>query len=213
MRTFLITIASIIVGLVYSGNALAQDNNDNPQAAVQQPLQSPDNDEDSDDSDNDNDEHMRQVNRAIAGQWRYGGPSVEVTGKNLLAGVGKGIAKGKIKKKLNKAYKKLGLHKAGPQVTFNEDGTCSISLLGANIRGRYRYDPDNETVKLRWHGIPLNAHLRRDGNKKLHLTFDADKLLWLLRLAGGLSNSSALKAVSVLTSNYEDVLMGFELKR
>jgi len=159
------------------------------------------------------DQLVERVCREISGQWKYSGPSVEVSGKNLLAGMGKPIAKSKVKKKLNKAYKKLGLNKVGPQVTLNRDGTCSIALLGRSLNGSYTYDPDEEQLRFKWMGIPVNAHLKRDGKKKLHLTFDSDKLLWLLRVAGGISNSSALKAIGVLTSNYEDIMMGFEFKR
>jgi len=158
-------------------------------------------------------QETRQVNSTIQGHWHYGGPSVEVKGKNLLAGAGKAIAKSKVKKKLNKAYKKLGLHKAGPEVTLNQDGTCQLVLLGRSMNGKYNYNPDTEKITFKWLGVPLSANLRRDGSKKLHLTFDADKLLWLLRVAGGITNSSTLKAVKLLTDNYEDVMMGFELKK
>lgn len=155
----------------------------------------------------------RQVNNTIKGQWTYSGPSVDVSGKNVLAGLGKPIAKGKVKKKLKKAFKKIGLNKARPQFTFNEDGTCAIRLLGVNINGTFNYNPDTEKISLKWHGVPLNARLRRDGNKKLHLTFDSDKLLKLFSLTSRISDSSTLKALAFLTEYYDDVMVGFELKR
>jgi hypothetical protein len=59
----------------------------------------------------------------------------------------------------------------------------------------------------------MNASLKRDGKKKLQLTFDADKLLNLMSLLGRFSDSSTIKALSTLLDNYEDVMVGFELKK
>lgn len=153
------------------------------------------------------------VNRTISGTWKYNGPSVGVSGKNVLAGIAKPLAKSKIKKKLKKAYKKAGLDRVRPEFSFSPDGTCSIGVMGKKLNGTYNYNPDLDKISIKWHGLPLNASLRRDGNKKLHLTFDADKLLSLLTLLGRFSDSSTIKAVSELIDNYEDVMVGFELKK
>jgi len=153
------------------------------------------------------------ANKAISGEWTYKAPSVDVSGKNLLAGIGKPVAKGKLKKKLNSAYKKMGLDKAKPHFVFNPDGTCAISILGASIKGKYNYNPSTQSITLKWHGIPMNARLKPDGKKKLHLTFDADKLLSLIRLVGKFNDSSTMQALSFLMDYYEDVRVGFELKK
>lgn len=155
----------------------------------------------------------QRINSMLAGQWTYSGPSVDVSGKNLLAGIGKPIAKSKLKKKIKNAFKKIGLDKARPQFTFNDDGTCSIRLLGVNMNGQFHYSPSQDAVTFKWHGIPLTARLKRDGKKKMHITFDTDKLLKLFSLVGRFSDNSAIKALSTLLDNYDDVMVGFELKR
>ena len=155
----------------------------------------------------------RRINLTLQGDWKYNAPSVGVSGKNLLAGIAKPIAKGKLKKKLKNAYKKIGLDKARPQFVFNVDGTCSMKLMGASVRGTYNYNPTTEKITFKWHGVPMNASLKRDGKKKLQLTFDADKLLSLMSLLGRFSDSSTIKALSTLLDNYEDVMVGFELKK
>ena len=154
-----------------------------------------------------------RINRTLQGDWKYNAPSVGVSGKNLIAGIAKPIAKGKLKKKLKNAYKKIGLYKVKPQFTFNEDGSCSISMLGASMKGTYNYNPTTEKITFKWHGVPLSASLKRDGKKKLQLTFDADKLLSLFSLLSKLSNNSVLKALAFLTDHYDDVMVGFELKK
>ena len=155
----------------------------------------------------------RRINLALQGDWKYNAPSVGVSGKNLLAGIAKPIAKGKLKKKLKNAYKKIGLDMARPQFVFNVDGTCSMKLMGASVKGTYNYNPTTEKITFKWHGVPMNASLKRDGKKKLQLTFDADKLLSLMSLLGRFSDSSTIKALSTLLDNYEDVMVGFELKK
>lgn len=155
----------------------------------------------------------RRINLTLQGDWKYNAPSVGVSGKNLLAGIAKPIAKGKLKKKLKNAYKKIGLDKARPQFVFNVDGTCSMKLMGASVKGTYNYNPTTEKIIFKWHGVPMNASLKRDGKKKLQLTFDADKLLNLMSLLGRFSDSSTIKALSTLLDNYEDVMVGFELKK
>jgi len=155
----------------------------------------------------------RLINAAIEGTWTYKCPSVDVSGRNLLSGLGKPIAKGKLKRKLDKAFKKIGLNKVRPQFSFSQDGTCAVSMLGATMRGTYNYNPSRGQITLKWHGVPLTARLKRDGKKKLHLTFDADKLLSLFKLLSRFSDNSALKALAFLTDHYDDVMVGFELKK
>lgn len=153
------------------------------------------------------------INNTIKGEWTYSGPSVDVSGKNVLAGLGKPLAKSKLKKKLKEAYKKMGLTKIKPQFAFAPDGTCSIQILGRKVKGTYNYNPDLEKITMKWHGVPVTAKLKRDGKKKLHLTFDADKLLSLISLVSSFSDSSTVKALGTLIDNYDDVLIGFELKK
>ena len=155
----------------------------------------------------------KQINQLLGGQWKYNGPSVGVSGKNVLAGIAKPFAKGKMKKKLKKAYKTIGLEKVRPNFIFNDDGTCAISMMGAKLKGSYNYNPTTEKVTFKWHGIPVTANLKRDGKKKLHLTFEADKLISLITLMGRFSDSSTIKALTQLLDNYEDVMVGFELKQ
>lgn len=152
------------------------------------------------------------INQMLSGEWKYNGPSVGVNGKNVIAGIAKPLAKNKMKKKLKKAFKSIGLEKVRPGFEFNEDGTCAISMFGAKVKGSYNYNPTTEKVTFKWHGVPLSANLRRDG-KKLHMTFEADKLIKLITLMGRFSDSSTIKALTKLLDNYEDVMVGFELKR
>jgi hypothetical protein len=154
-----------------------------------------------------------RINRALQGEWKYNGPSVGMSGRNMLSGIAKPIAKSKLKKKLKNAFKQIGLDKARPQFEFDVDGSCSVKMFGMGLKGTYNYNPTTEKISFKWHGIPMSAQLKRDGKKKLHLTFEADKFLKLLSLASRFSDSSSIKAIGKLLDNYEDIMVGFELKR
>ena len=88
-----------------------------------------------------------------------------------------------------------------------------MKMMGVSLKGTYNYNPTTQKISFKWHGVPLSANLRPDGKQKLHLTFDADKLLKLMSLMGRFSDSSTIKALSTLLDNYEDVMVGFELKK
>lgn len=157
-------------------------------------------------------EHDRiEANRLIAGTWQYDKPSVNAQGTSVLGKLGKPLAKSKLKKKLDKAFKKLKINKRWNQLTLTEDGEWTMIVAGKDLNGKYSYSPSKGTITLKWLAISLTAHVKHDG-KHLHLYFDADRLLTLLRLLSGLSNSDTLKALAFLSDNYSDVQVGFELK-
>ncbi|MBQ7690791.1 MAG: DUF4923 family protein [Muribaculaceae bacterium] len=155
--------------------------------------------------------HSVAAVQGITGTWRYDGASVEAKGSNVFSRVAKPVAKSKIRKKLDKAYKKLKLNKSNTQLTLNADGTFALQLAGVGIRGKYEHDRSAGTLTLRWHGLPVTAHVTRD-SKRLHLLFDTDKLLHLLQLASGITSSKTLESIALLAENYNDVRLGFAFK-
>lgn len=148
----------------------------------------------------------------VAGKWRYDKPYFHADGTTFLGRVGKPIAKSKIKKKLNKVYKKVKLKNRWDYLALNDDGTWQMCILGVTTHGKYSYNPADETLTLKWNGIPLKSYTRREGNK-LYITFDADRLLVVLRLIGGITHSESLNMISTLSKNYDNVLLGFEMKQ
>lgn len=147
----------------------------------------------------------------VAGTWQYSKPYVHAQGTTLMGKLGKPIAKSKLKKKLDKAYKKLKINKGWSYMILDSDGTWQMKILGATLGGKYTYDPENETLTLKYHGVPLKSHAHRDG-KKLYLAFDADRLIAILRIVGSISHSNSLKAITTLANNYSNVMLGFEMK-
>lgn len=148
----------------------------------------------------------------VAGEWQYSKPFVHADGSSIVGKLGKPIAKSKLKKNLDKAYKKLKIKNRWNSMTLSDDGQWEMRLLGMPIKGRYTYEPAEQRLTLKWNGIPLKSHTHRDG-KKLYIAFDTDRLLVVLHVLSGISHSETLKALSFLSKNFSNVMVGFEMKQ
>lgn len=161
-------------------------------------------------------EDMEEANRlascrVVAGEWQYDKPYVHADGATVMGKLGKPIAKSKIKKSLEKAYKKMKINKRWSSLTLTEDGEWKMKVLGLSFGGSFDYDMEEEQLTLRWHGIPLKSHTHCDG-KKLYIAFDMDRLLVILNFISGMSSSEILKSLSFLSQNFRNVTVGFEMK-
>ena len=148
----------------------------------------------------------------VAGQWQYDKPYIHADGATLLGKLGKPIAKSKLKKGLNKAYKKIKLNKRWQSLVLSEDGQWQMVVLGLSLKGRYTYDPEEELLTLRWNGVPMKSHTHRDG-KKMYIALDTDKLLVILHAISGIGHSDTLNALAFLSENFRNVKVGFEMKK
>ena len=149
--------------------------------------------------------------RVVAGEWQYDKPYVHTDAASVIGKLGKPIAKSKINKGLNKAYKKMKINKRWSSMTLTEEGEWKMKVLGLSFGGSYDYDPEKQELVLRWHGVPLKSHAHRDG-KKLYIAFDMDRLLVVLSFISGISSSETLKSLSFLSQNFRNVTVGFEMK-
>lgn len=161
-------------------------------------------------------EDVEEANRLaacqiVAGEWRYDKPYVHADGASVIGKLGKPIAKSKIKKSLDKAYKKMKIKKRWSSLSLTKDGQWTMRVLGLSFGGNYDYDIEQQQLTLHWHGIPLKSHTHRDG-KKLYIAFDMDRLLVVLSFISGMSSSETLKSLSFLSQNFRNVTVGFEMK-
>lgn len=153
------------------------------------------------------------VGEDFTGIWKYDKPFVDADGTSIMGKIGKPIAKNKLKSKLNKAFKKLKIKERWQELEFDEGGQWRIKILGQSLKGSYTFNPDNESLTLRWRGVPLVKAHYRVNKDRLYLSFDADRLLVFLHFVSGFSDNETLKAISTLSENFNNVMLGFELKR
>lgn len=155
--------------------------------------------------------HMA-ANATIAGIWKYDGPSVDARGSSFVSRLGKPIAKSKLQKGLKKAYDKLKLKKRWTSFVLTREGRWSITLLNKSIGGSYDYYPTTEQLVLHGTLVKIEGQAYREGDH-LHVQFEADKFLTLMRLLGKLIHADVLKSLTKLSNNYYDVKVGFDFKQ
>ena len=101
---------------------------------------------------------------------------------------------------------------------FNNDSTFTNALKKKTLKGTFSVNPDEKTVELKnaLRGIlkvtTLTAHVVISGDE-LSLLFNADKLLDFLSKISSISDNTTLKMVNKLASEYDGMMLGFELKK
>ena len=151
---------------------------------------------------------------SIVGTWNYAGPACEFESENLLTKAGGEVASSTVEKKLESVYSKLGINKIS--YTFNEDNTCSYTLKGKTVSGTYVFDADAKTITITTGklGVKMTANVVTLGSN-MSFVYNADKLMSALKTitsAASKVNSTA-STISALASNYDGMMLGFELTK
>lgn len=154
----------------------------------------------------------------LEGTWTYVNPAVQLEGDNALKNVAASVAAGEIEKKLKAYCAKVGIIEGMFNYAFNTDSTFTNALKKKTLSGTYSLNPEEKTVELhyalggKWKVTTLTAQVVIAGDQ-LSLLFNADKLLDFLGKLSSVSNNSTLKAVNKLASQYDGMMLGFELKK
>ena len=97
--------------------------------------------------------------------------------------------------------------------------TFTSALKRGSLKGTYSVSPEDKTVTLRYTVgnkkltvSTLTAHVVLSGNE-LTLLFNADKLLKFLSTVSSISSNTTLKAINKLASEYDGMMLGFDLKK
>ncbi len=146
---------------------------------------------------------------SIIGTWAYSAPDCQFESESVLAKAGGEVAAVEVEEQLKAVYEKIGMSNC--QFTFNEDESYS-GTLGS---GTYTFDSDAKTITMKTKlGIKTVAYVAVTGST-MSLTFDADKLLSLLKVVVGVasSTSSTLSAITSLADAYDGLRVGFELTK
>lgn len=154
----------------------------------------------------------------LQGTWTYTNPAVQLEGDNALKNVAGSVAAGELEKKLKTYCAKVGIVEGMFNYVFNSDSTFTNALKKKTLKGTYSINQDEKTVELKYalggklKVTTLTAHVVISGNE-LSLLFNADKLLAFLSKVSSLSDNSTMQLVNKLTSEYDGMMLGFELKK
>lgn len=156
----------------------------------------------------------------IKGTWDYSGTAVKFTSDNMLASAASTLASSQVESKLNEYLQKIGLKEGTFNYTFNADSTFTNTFLKQTLKGTYSIVKGNggDTLQLKYGKsekldfLTLNTTVDI-GTDKTEFLFNADKLLDFIGKISSSSNNSTLKSLTALTSNYDGLKIGFQVKK
>ena len=149
----------------------------------------------------------------LEGTWQYRGAASRLKSEDLLQKAG-GVALAEaMNTKLDAAYAKVGIVPGKLSYTFAKDSTFTNCIGKKTFKGTYTYDVATGILTLRYYALlPVEATLVRS-SQGISLLFNADRLLKIVGLLSGVTKSSALSALGKIASQYDGMLLGFELNR
>ena len=143
----------------------------------------------------------------LQGTWMYVNPALQLEGDNALKNVAGSLAATEAEKKMKEYCAKVGIVEGVFNYVFNSDSTFTSALKRGSLKGTYSVSPEDKTVTLRY----------TVGNKKLTVStltaHNADKLLKFLSTVSSISSNTTLKAINKLASEYDGMMLGFDLKK
>lgn len=154
----------------------------------------------------------------LAGTWTYVNPAIQLEGDNALKNVAASVASSEMEKKMKEYCAKVGIIEGAFNYTFNSDSTFTCVLKGRTLKGTYSFNADDKTMEMRYGKIgkskltTMTAHVVITNNQ-LSLLFNADKLLDFLTKLSAVSKNTTLQTLNKLASQYDGMMMGFELKK
>ena len=155
----------------------------------------------------------------LQGTWMYVNPALQLEGDNALKNVAGSLAATEAEKKMKEYCAKVGIVEGVFNYVFNSDSTFTSALKRGSLKGTYSVNPEDKTVTLRYMVgnkkltvSTLTAHVVLSGNE-LTLLFNADKLLKFLSTVSSISSNTTLKAINKLASEYDGMMLGFDLKK
>lgn len=152
--------------------------------------------------------------KSLLGTWNYTSSGCVFESENLLAQAGGAVASKKLEEQLNTHLAKIGVKQGACSFTFNEDKTYTATIGGRTITGNYTLDVKNKTLKMTYlAGLGSMTPQVVMKNGKLSLLFESDKLLGIVKKVAAIGNSTTLKAMSALLSNYEGMYIGIQLEK
>lgn len=154
----------------------------------------------------------------LAGTWRYSAPACKFESDDLLKSAGGEVVASSLKDKLATYYEKAGITSSRVSFSF-ADTTMVMNYGSAKLNGYIVKDePSGKfvvTFTLVGGHIPvmvMDADITKSGNT-MEILFNVDKLVDVLVSISSKTQSSTLQTISNLLSEYDGVLMGFELTK
>jgi hypothetical protein len=147
----------------------------------------------------------------IIGTWSYQEPAIVFTSDNLLTKVAAKVAANKLENKLQSYLTKYGVKPGALVLTFNEDGTCTETLNGKTLKGKWEVKDSKLILTLG--GIKALQITTQIDGKDMQFVTDATKLLKLFKAVGAKSNNKNIQTVTSLMKSVDGMQAGVSLRK
>lgn len=147
----------------------------------------------------------------IIGTWSYTEPAIVFTSNNFLTKVAAKVAANKLENKLQSYLTQYGIKPGALVLTFNEDGTCTETLNGKTLKGKW--EVKNSKLILTLGGIKAVQITTQIDGKDMQFVTDATKLLKLFKSVGAKSTNKNIKTVTSLMKNVDGMQAGVSLRK
>ena len=154
----------------------------------------------------------------LPGNWTYTGSAIKLGSDNVLSNVAGAAASGTIESKVNSYLEKVGITAGSMQFTFNEDLTFTCTVKGIPVSGTWQTYDDGNRVKLQF-GKAMKF-LNLDGSLQnvasgCQMLFNGKKFLAFAKAIMNVvaKQSATASAISGLAGNYNDMQIGFTLRK
>ncbi len=166
-------------------------------------------------------ETVSKVNESVSmvGTWKYTAPDCKFESDDLLSKAGGEVAAKKVEEQMSNYLSKLGFNENTVYV-FNADSTYTSTVAGRTVNGTYSYNKDTKEVTLKTKiGLKMTAQISTSvlNGGKMSLLFKADKLMSLAQAVtgavAGKSSNATVGTLNTVLSQYDGLLLGFEMQK
>ena len=147
----------------------------------------------------------------IIGTWSYTEPAIVFTSDNLLTKLAAKVAANKLETKLQSYLTQYGIKPGALVLTFNEDGTCTETLNGKTMKGKWQVKESKLILTLG--GIKALQITTQIDGKDMQFVTDATKLLKLFKSVGAKSTNKNIQTVTSLMKNVDGMQAGVSLRK
>ena len=147
----------------------------------------------------------------IIGTWSYTEPAIVFTSDNLLTKLAAKVAANKLETKLQSYLTQYGIKPGALVLTFNEDGTCTETLNGKTMKGKWQVKDSKLILTLG--GIKALQITTQIDGKDMQFVTDATKLLKLFKSVGAKSTNKNIQTVTSLMKSVDGMQAGVSLRK
>ncbi len=160
----------------------------------------------------------------IAGTWNFNGTACTLESDDALGEIGSVLITAKIEEILDEQLPKVGVQKGMASVTFDVNGTCTADIKGKKFVGNYLIAEDGKTVDFTFLlGQIKISSVVECGVNELNVTFDADKVLEIVKKIAGQASqqggvatqqsslTSVIGTLGALLEGYNGMRLGLKL--